>query len=271
MAGRVKFVFQPAEEVAGGAKAMIKDGVLTEPCPDVSLGLHLWNSLPVGVLGVADGPVMAGSSEFTIVIEGKGGHAASPHLAHDPVVCAAHLVTQIQTVTSRNIDPFDSLVISVTTMHAGTAFNVIPQSVVLTGTLRFFRREVRDQAVAHMMTLVEHTCYALGCEGRINFDHQTEPVSNDPEIGARLRPIFGAIPGVTEMNMGLRTMGAEDVGFFMDTIPGMYFFVGAADPTADAYYGHHHPRFSFSEDALMLSVNLLTSAVAAFVLPDAHG
>ncbi len=270
MTGRVKFVFQPAEEVAGGAKAMIKDGVLTQPQPDVSLGLHLWNSLPVGVVGVADGPVMAGSSEFTIKIEGKGGHAASPHLAHDPVVCAAYLITQIQTITSRSIDPFDSLVISVTTMNAGTAFNIIPQNAELKGTMRFFRREVRDQAVTQMMTLVEHACRALGCAGAVQFDHQTEPVSNDPQIAARLRSIFRTVPGVTELNTGLRTMGAEDVGFFMDTIPGMYFFVGAADPTAEAYYGHHHPRFSFSEDALVLGANLLASAVAAFVLPDVH-
>ncbi|MCC6611996.1 MAG: amidohydrolase [Anaerolineae bacterium] len=269
MAGRVKFVFQPAEEIAQGAKSMIRDGALQDPRPDISLGLHLWNSLPIGSLGVADGPIMAGSSEFTIRIEGKGGHAASPHLGRDPVVCAAQLITQFQTIPSRNLDPFDSAVISTTMVKAGTAFNVIPQDAQLMGTLRFFRREVRDQVVQRMGEMVEHTCLAMGCVGTMQFDHQTEPVNNDPEIGKNLRERFRRMDGVKVLDMTARTMGAEDVGFFMNEVPGMYFFVGAADQTAEAYYGHHHPRFSIDENALPLGAALLASAVAAYVLPDA--
>ncbi len=269
MVGRVKFVFQPAEETAQGAKAMIRDGALQAPRPDVSLGLHLWNSLPVGALGVADGPIMAGSSEFTIRIEGKGGHAASPHLGRDPVLCAAQLIMQFQTIPSRNLDPFDSAVISTTMMRAGTAFNVIPQNTEMMGTLRYFRREVRDQVVKRMAEIVEHTCLAMGCTGSMNFDHQTEPVNNDPTISQRMRERFEQIEGVRSLDTTARTMGAEDVGFFMSEIPGMYFFVGAADQTAEAYYGHHHPRFSLDEDALPLGTALLASAVAAYVLPDA--
>ncbi|MBE0689166.1 MAG: amidohydrolase [Anaerolineae bacterium] len=269
LAGRVKFVFQPAEETAQGAKSMIRDGALQNPRPDVSIGLHLWNSLPLGSLGVADGPIMAGSSEFTIHVEGKGGHAASPHLGRDPVLCAAQLITQFQTIPSRNLDPFDSAVISTTMMRAGTAFNVIPQNTELMGTLRFFRREVRDQVVACMAEMVEHTCLAMGCVGTMKFDHQTEPVNNDPAISGKLRECFKRIEGVTTLDMTARTMGAEDVGFFMSEIPGMYFFVGAADPAAETYYGHHHPRFSIDENALPFAAALLASAVAVYVLPDA--
>ena len=144
IAGRVKFVFQPAEEVGKGAQAMVNDGVLSDPRPDVSVGLHLWNSMPVGELGVADGPVMAGASIFTIKITGKGSHAASPHQGVDPVVCAAQMVTAFQTIASRSVDPLDTVVLSVTTIHAGEAYNVIPQTAEMRGTVRYFKTEVRD-------------------------------------------------------------------------------------------------------------------------------
>src|SRR5262249_26584674 len=137
IAGRVKFVFQPAEEIVKGAQAMVEDGALRDPRPDVSVGLHLWNDMPVGEIGIADGAVMAGSSIFTIKITGKGSHAASPHQGIDPVVCAAQVVTALQTIVSRTVNPLDTIVISVTTLHAGEAFNVIPQFAVLTGTVRF--------------------------------------------------------------------------------------------------------------------------------------
>ena len=150
MAGRVKFVFQPAEEAGKGARAMVNDGVLNDPRPDVSVGLHLWNSLPFGTVGVADGPIMAGASIFTVKIRGKGSHAASPHLGIDPVVCAAQMVTAFQTILSRNVDPLDTVVLSVTTIHAGEAYNVIPQTAEMHGTVRYFKREVRDLVFARM-------------------------------------------------------------------------------------------------------------------------
>jgi amidohydrolase len=270
IAGRVKFVFQPAEEIAVGAKAMVDDGVLSDPRPDYTVGLHVWNSLPLGVLGVADGPTMAGASTFSIHIVGKGGHAAAPHLSIDPVVCAAHLITQLQSISSRNVDPFESAVISVTMMRAGTAHNIIPETVELTGTVRTFRREVRDLVVRRMTEITELTCRAMGCEGTFSMTHHTEPVSNDPMVGEKLRPIYAAMPGVTKLDMSVRTMGSEDVGFFMQDIPGLYLFVGAADPHADTYYGHHHPRFTIDEEVLPLGVALLSASVAAYVLPDDH-
>ncbi len=266
MAGRVKFVFQPAEELGQGASAMVKDGVLSDPRPDVSVGLHLWNDMPVGTIGVADGPVMAGAAIFTIRITGKGSHAAYPHQGIDPVVCAAQMVTAFQTIPSRNINPLGTVVLSVTMMRAGDAYNVIPQTAELCGTVRFFKTEVRDFVFERMRQIVEHLSAALGCTAEIEFDSRTIPVINHPEVGEKLRPIFA--PMVETLKLDERTMGAEDVSAFMDDIPGMYFFVGAKDETRDAYYGHHHPRFSIDEDALPLSVALLSSAVAAYVLPE---
>lgn len=264
--GRIKFVFQPAEEIAGGAKAMVSDGALTDPRPDVTLGLHLWNNLPIGTLGVADGPVMAGSSTFQIRITGKGGHAAAPHMGIDPVVCAAHVITALQTIVSRMLDPLDTGVVSVTTIHAGEAHNVIPEIAEMKGTIRYFKTEVRDMMERRMGEVIEHVCAGLGCVGVLYMQHLTLPVTNHPEVADRCRETFAQLSGVTTLDTTIRTMGAEDVGMFMDDVPGMYFFVGARDMTASEYYGHHHPKFTFDEEALPFSVGLLAAAIGSYVL-----
>lgn len=268
IAGRVKFVFQPAEEVAGGAKAMVADGVMRDPRPHVSLGLHIWNGMPFGSLGVADGPVMAGSSEFTIKITGRGGHAASPHLAVDPVVCAAHIITAFQTITSRSVSPLESAVVSVTQMKAGTAFNVIPQDVELRGTVRTFSLDVRDTVERRMREISEGIAGAMGCAAELTMIHQLLPVVNHPEVSERLRRVFRQFVGDGGLDMNERTMGSEDVGILMDGVPGMYFFLGARVPDQEVLYGHHHPRFDFVEDALPLGVALLSAAVAEYVVSE---
>jgi amidohydrolase len=265
IAGRVKFVFQPAEETVGGAKAMIADGVLADPRPDVSLGLHLWNSMPLGELGVADGPVMAGSSIYTLKITGKGGHAASPNTSIDPVVCAAQIITAFQSIVSRNVNPLDGAVVSVTRLQAGTAFNIIPQEVELWGTIRTFKLEVRDLVELRMQEITDGISHAMGCTAELSITRNTMPVANNPEVSNRLRGVFRQFVSEDALNTNERTMGAEDVGMFMDDIPGMYFFLGAAVPNADAYYGHHHPKFDFDENALPLGVALMSAAVADYI------
>ena len=269
LAGRVKFVFQPAEEVVGGAKAMVADGVLQDPRPDVTLGLHLWNSMPVGQLGVSDGPVMAGAGTFEIKIIGKGGHGAAPHTAVDPVVCAAHIITALQTVVSRNINPLESAVISVTQLQAGTAFNIIPQNVVLRGTVRTFKQEVQQMVDHRMREICDGIAGALGCTVEFQSTVGTLPVHNDPVVSARVRNLFTEYVTADAMHLDERTMGAEDVGLLMDDIPGMYFFLGAAVPNQEQYFGHHHPRFDFDENALPFGVALMSAAVADYVLPGA--
>lgn len=269
IAGRVKFVFQPAEEVGRGARAMVDDGVLIDPRPDVSVGLHLWNSLPYGTVALADGPVMAGASVFSIKIIGKGSHAASPHLGNDPVVCAAQIIGAFQTIPSRNIDPLASLVISVTTVRAGEAYNVIPQFAEMRGTVRAFTREIRDLALERMQAIAEQYALALGCHAELSFEHITIPVINHPDVAARLRGQFAQVDAIDTVNLSERTMGAEDVSLYMDDIPGAYFFLGAHDGTQTEYFGHHHPRFSFDERALTLGTRLLTNAVASYVLAEA--
>jgi amidohydrolase len=268
MAGRVKFVFQPAEEIGEGAMAMIADGALDDPRPDVSIGLHLWNSLPLGMVGIADGAVMSGASSFRLKVIGKGGHGAAPHQTIDPVVCASQIVLAFQTIISRNLDPLDHAVISVTYLRAGEAYNVIPQHAELRGTVRYFSSEARDMLVKRMHETAEHIAQGMGCSAQLEIDHLTKPVINDAAVGARLREVFQPIVGSSRIDTSVRTMGSEDVSEFMQAVPGVYFFVGAKAETADAYYGHHHPRFSIDEEALPLGAALLASAAASYVLRE---
>lgn len=264
--GRIKFVFQPAEEIGSGATAMIKDGVLENPRPDVSLGLHLWNTMPLGTLGVADGPVMAGSSSFSLTITGKGGHAAIPHECIDPVLVAAQIILALQTIVSRSISPQDSAVVSVTKLSASDAYNIIPEQVTLAGTFRFFKVEVRDVIEKRIREIATGIATASNCTADFWFHHATIPVVNHPDVSAKARQAFTKlIPAELHVHQE-PTTGAEDMAFFMHDIPGMFFFVGSANAARGLNYGHHHPKFDFDEDVLPLSVALLASAVADYVM-----
>lgn len=264
--GRIKFVFQPAEEIGQGARAMLADGALENPRPDVTLGLHLWNTSPLGKINMTTGPVMAAASDFVINIQGKGGHGASPHQAIDPLVCAAQITVALQTIVSRNADPLDSAVVSVTQFHSGTAGNIIPDSAYLNGTFRTFRREVRDLVEKRIREIVNGIASAMGCTVSIEIGHYTEAVSNHEEVAAATRRAFEKL-GKSEADFCYeRTMGAEDVGEFMTDVPGMYFFVGSANAERGLDFPHHHPRFDFDEEALPLGVALLSAAVAEYVL-----
>ncbi len=268
LVGRVKFAFQPAEETVGGAMAMVKDGVLENPRPDVTLGLHVWNSEPLGRIGVDNGPIMAGSSTFQIKITGKGGHAALPNNTLDPVVCASQLVLALQTIVSRNVNPLEQAVVSVTYVRAGDAYNIIPQESELHGTIRTFTDEVRSLVEKRMTEITQSLCEAMGCAVEINIRHHTRPVVNSPEVAERVRKVFSELVGAESLGMPQRTMGGEDVCFLMDDIPGTFFFLGSSNSERGLDYGHHHPRFDIDEDVLPLGVALLTAAVADYVLPD---
>ncbi|MDX1436791.1 MAG: amidohydrolase, partial [Anaerolineales bacterium] len=182
MAGRVKFVFQPAEEVAGGADSMLVDGVMDNPRPDYTLALHLWNERPLGWFGVSPGPTMAAAESFSIRIKGIGGHGASPHLTIDPVVAAAQLTISFQTIVARNIRPVDPGVLSVTRVDGGHAFNVIPPFVDMWGTIRYYSEEVRTMIHQRMEEIITGTAVATGCQIELNFPEAVPAVVNDPLV-----------------------------------------------------------------------------------------
>lgn len=267
--GRIKFVFQPAEEIGAGAKAMIADGALQNPRPDVSLGLHLWNTLPIGKVGIADGPIMAAPSIFEFTIQGKGGHGAMPDQTIDPVVCAAQMVMAFQTIVSRNADPLGQLALSVTQMIAGDAKNIIPDTAYLAGTFRTFTPEMREMVNKRMREIAEHTAAAMGCTVDIHISNPGNPVVNHPEVASVVQNAFRKLGKAGTDFVMERTTAAEDVGEFMTDVPGMFFFVGSGNEAKGLTYPHHHPRFDFDEDVLPLSVALLSAAVAEYVLEGA--
>jgi amidohydrolase len=264
--GRIKFVFQPAEEISTGAEAMVADGVLENPRPDFSIGLHLWNELPVGQVAVTPGPCMAAADTWSCTITGYGAHGASPHLAKDPFVAAAQLISMLQTIVSRNVDPLDTGVVSVGSVHGGDAFNVIPPNVELTGTVRTYRPETRSMIHRRLSEICDGLAKATDCKVDLVIKQMTSAVDNDTALSDRIAAIAARHLGAENVRRDVRTMGAEDMSRLMEGIPGCYFFVGSADSDRQLDYPHHNPRFDFDERALTIGAAILAEAAASFVL-----
>lgn len=259
--GTVKLVFQPAEEGLGGAQRMVAEGVLDNPVPDHCLALHLWNEKPLGWIGVTPGPSMAASETFRVQLTGKGGHGAAPHLTVDPLYAAAQIVTALQSIVARNVPPQDTAVVSVTSIHSGTTFNVIPHTAEFQGTIRTFNPEVRSMVIERFREIVSQIAQALNCAVEIEVESVTPAVINDPELSARVQRIAQKLYPQAEIDNQERTMGSEDMAFMMDTIPGCYFFIGSSNPEKGLDAKHHHPRFDFDEAALQISASMMTAAV----------
>lgn len=258
--GTVKFVFQPGEEGHGGGERMIAEGVLENPRPDYSLAMHLWNEFPLGSFSATPGPVMAGSQTFNVIVRGKGSHAAAPHQGEDPVVASAHIVTALQSIGSRNIDPLESAVISVTKFHAGEAFNVIPNEAVISGTIRTFDFLVREYVLKNFYQIVEGIAESLGCQAEIEIKVITPVLVNNADISSRVQSVVKSLFPDDMLHTDARTMGAEDMAYMLEDIPGCYFFVGSSNPRKGLGYGHHHPKFDFDEDAMPRAAGLMASA-----------
>lgn len=269
LAGTIKFVFQPAEEglcgeEMGGAEMMIAEGVLEDPKPDYALALHLWNEKPLGWVGVAAGPVMAGAEWFQIKVHGKGGHGAVPHLAVDPLLAAAQIVTALQSIVSRNVAPLEAAVVSVTMFHAGEAFNVIPQMAHLEGTIRTFDLQVRQKVLERFEAIVNGVSQAIGCRAEIAMRRVTPALINDADVARQVQDVARRVLPQAELDSRpYLTMGAEDMGFVLERVPGCYFFVGSANAERELNYPHHHPRFDFDEEALPRAVALMAAAALA--------
>jgi amidohydrolase len=265
LGGRVKLVFQPAEEGQGGALRMVHEGVLENPRPDVALGLHVWNYMPTGWLSVTPGPVMSASEDFRVVLTGKGGHGALPHTAIDPIYAAAQVIAALQSITSRNVSPLDSAVVTVTALHAGEAFNVIPQSAELKGTIRSFTPEVRSLVLERFQQVVAGVAQALGCQASIDLREVTLAVSNDPSVTARVEQLARLLFPDAEIAQDYRTMGSEDMAYMMQDLPGCYFFLGSSDPGAGLNAPHHHPRFDIDERVLPRAAALMAAAAVDYL------
>jgi amidohydrolase len=266
LAGTLKLCFQPSEEgnngeEVGGAEMMMRDGLLDAPNVDKTLSLHLWNEKPLGWIGVSGGPVMAGAEIFTVRITGKGGHGAIPQQTVDPVVAAAQIVNALQTIVSRNVAPLETAVVSVTTINSGTAFNVIPQTAELTGTIRTFDTGVRQRIVERFEQIARGVGEALGCQVEVSIQRMTPALINDDDIAASVQATARRVLSDSHLETaGYLTMGAEDMAFMQEKVPGCYFFIGSNDKDRHLDYGHHHPRFDFDEEALVRGSALMAAA-----------
>ena len=263
--GTIKLVFQPAEEGLGGALRMVSEGVLDNPRPDYALALHLWNDEPLGWFGVTNGPTMAAAETFRVTITGKGGHGALPHLAVDPVLASAQIISSLQSIAARNVAPLDSATVSTTNIHGGSTFNVIPQSVYFEGTIRSFKPETREMVLRRFQEIVSGIALAHQCEATIDIENVTPAVINDPALAARVQSLVKTIFPDGELDPTHQTMGSEDMAFMMDDIPGCYFFIGSANADKGLDAAHHHPRFDFDERALPSAVALITAAALDLV------
>ena len=264
--GTVKIIFQPAEEGPGGAKPMIEAGVLQNPDVDAIIGLHLWNNLPIGTVGVRNGALMAAVELFRLTILGKGGHGAMPHQTVDSIVVASQIVNALQTIVSRNINPIDSAVVTVGELQAGTALNVIADSARMGGTIRYFNPELETLIAERLEAIIAGVCQMHGAKYKLDHWKLYPPTINDPAIAELVRSVATE---VIETPLGVvpecQTMGGEDMSFFLQEVPGCYFFLGSANPEKGLAYPHHHPRFDFDETALGMGVEIFVRCVEKFL------
>lgn len=263
--GKVKLCFQPGEEGEDGAGKMVAAGVLEKPQVDFAFGMHVWAPLRSGKIAVISGPAMAAVDEFEVRITGKGGHAAYPHSATDPVLASAAIIQNLQSIVSRNVAPWDLAVLTVASMEAGTAFNIIPPVAVIKGTVRTFERPVRRLVERRFKSIVRQTATAMGCRSEIDYVPKLPATVNDQKMAQFVRGIARGIVGRRGLAEIKPTMGGEDFSRYCEKVPAVFAFIGAQNRTKGAIYPHHHPRFEIDEDAMLVGMELAWRVTHAFL------
>ena len=263
--GRVVFLGQPAEELPpGGAKPMIEQGALDGV--DAVFGLHLWQGLPTGTIAMVKGPMMAQSDNFRIAVRGRGGHGSMPQAAVDPILAAAHVVTALQSIVSRNVDPLKPAVVSFGTIHGGTVYNIIPGEVLLSGTVRTFDPGLQKMIEGRLRDVSAETAKAFGASADVEYDIGYPPLVNDPASVDFVAGVVRRWLGADRLQSIGPVMGGEDFAYYLQNRPGAFLFFGAGDGTSAP---HHHPAFDIDERALPEAA-LLLAAVALDYLGDAE-
>jgi len=271
LAGRVKFVFQPAEEGLGGALAMINDGALESPRPDIAFGLHLWNTLPVGRAIVQAGHLMAASDKFILRVRGRGGHGALPHETIDAVVVGAQLVIALQTIVSRNVDPTQTAVLTIGRFQAGQVYNVIAETAELVGGFRSFNAAVRQTMIERVEAITKGIAGTFGATGEVEWLPIAPPVVNDEKATAHIAAVAKDILGAENVSGSGPLMVSEDMAEFLSRVPGCFFFIGSMNEERGLKYPHHNPRFDFDESAMPLGLAIMCEATARILRETSQG
>lgn len=267
-AGTVHLIFQPAEEGGAGAKAMIEEGLFTLFPMDAVFGLHNWPGAPMGQFGMTAGPMMASSNEFTLTVKGRGAHAALPHEGADPVMAAVHLAQALQTILTRNKKPIDPAVLSITQIHAGDAYNVIPNTALVAGTIRTFTLEVLDMIEQRLREVCSGTAQTFGVEVDVQFLRNYPPLINSAAEAQFCRDVATRVVGADHVVYGNEpTMGAEDFAFMLQEKPGCYVFAGNG-LGEHRFVGHgagpcmlHNPSYDFNDQLIPIGVSYWSQLV----------
>lgn len=268
--GTVKFLFQPAEEAAergGGAKPMIEAGVLHNPKVDYVFGLHIFSNYPSGTFALRGGAAMAASGTFKIRIVGRGGHGSSPHLAVDPVFVAAQVITALQSIRSRMIDPVEPFVISVCSVHSGTANNIIPDEAVLEGTVRTVDENTRRKVRTLVPRVAKSTCRAFGATCEVELEEAYPATINDHSVTKSVSRILKSIPQTKVVEVP-PLLTAEDFSFFLREVPGTYYFLGTRNAELGCVYPNHSSRFKIDEGVLKFGAASLALLASEFTKPE---
>lgn len=261
--GTVKLIFQPGEEVAQGALAMIKDGVMEGV--DGIFGIHIWNDVETGKVSVEAGPRMASAGMFKVYITGKGGHGAMPHQTVDASVVASAIVMNLQSIVNREINPSDPAVVTVGMIRSGSRWNVISGEAYMEGTTRCYSMEVNNAFEGQIRRIVEMTAQAYRAEARMEYTQMTIPTINDPMMSAIAAGSVKKVAGEEGLVTFEKTSGGEDFAFFSEYAPSAFAFVGSKNTAKLDYYPHHHPKFDIDEDALGVSAGLYTQFALDFL------
>ncbi len=264
--GQVLMVFQPAEEGMGGALAMVEDGALDDPQPAAAFGLHLWNTMPLGRVMAQAGPIMAAADVLRIVIHGKGGHGALPHEAVDAIAVTGQVLSALQTIVSRNVDPQETAVLTIGTVHGGTAFNVISETVEMQGTIRTFSPAVRETVLTRLKVLLNGVTAGMGARYDLEIQDVTGAVVNDSTMAEVARSAALQIVGPTNVVWQPPFMVSEDFSEFANRVPACFMLIGSGNPELGLNAPHHNPRFDFDERVLPLGAALLATSAAKFLL-----
>lgn len=265
LAGNVFMVFQPAEELLSGAEAMLRDGVLEGVKADGAFSVHLANEQPAGSVGILTGPTLSSADRIEITVTGRGGHGANPHRAIDPIVASAQVITALQTLVSRETHPLKTAVLTIGMINAGTAFNIIPDTVEMVGTFRCYETSVRESVLKSLRRTVEGVAAGLGCTADVRNRWLCPALVNDEAMTAIARGVAHEIVGPDATLVMEPKTGSDDLSYFWEKVPGCYAFIGSAKTDGSFVAAHHNAKFDFDESVMQTGTDLLVRSALTFL------
>jgi len=263
--GNIKWIFQPAEEGGGGGRVMVEEGVLENPKVDAIFGAHVYPQIPTGEVGVCEREALAAADRFIIKVIGQSGHAASPHLAKDPILAAGHLITQLHSIVSRNVNPLESAVITIGKVRGGTAFNIIPDEVELLGTLRTLSSQVREALRSRIEQVTQGTVCSFGMDYYFDFEYGYPVLINDPEMTRLVASACSRGIGNENVKILGPSMGAEDFAYYLEKVPGSFFRLGIGNEAKGIVHPYHSSLFDIDEEVLPFGVEMFVRIIDEFL------